>query len=98
MIGLIGVRDMAVGGRRLFVGAIPEDLLLLGELLADAVDAADAADTRERQIAVGRVGEPRGVGRVRRVSRAEIRVVHRHHDRAVLLGHRRDRVRVVGVG
>lgn len=37
----------------------------------------------------------RGVGRV---TRAEIRVVHRHHDRAVFLGHRGDRVRVVGVG
>lgn len=62
MIGLlIGVRDMAVNRRRLFVGAIPEDLLLLGDLLADAVDAADAG---ERQIAVGRVGEPRRVGRV----------------------------------
>lgn len=33
------------------------------------------------------------------MARAEVRrVVHRHHDRAVLLGHRRDRVRVVGVG
>lgn len=96
MVGLlIGVRDMAVGRCRLLVGAIPEDLLLLGDLLPDAVDAAD---TGERQVAVGRVGEPRGMGRVRRVTRAEIRVVHRHHDRAVLLGHRRDRVRIVGVG
>lgn len=62
MIGLlIGVHSMAVDRRRLFVGTIPEDLLLLGELLADAVDATDAG---ERQIAVGRVGEPRRVGRV----------------------------------
>lgn len=90
---LIGVRDVAVRGRRLLVGAISEDLLLLGDLLADAIDATD---TGEGQVAVGRVGEPRGVRGVRRVARAEVRV-HRHDDRAVLLGHRRDRVRVVGV-
>lgn len=91
---LIGVRDVAVRGRRLLVVAISEDLLLLGDLLADAVDATD---TGEGQVAVGRVGEPRGVRGVGRVARAEVRVVHRHDDRAVLLGHRRDRVRVVGV-
>lgn len=95
MILLIGVGDVAVGGCRLLVGPVPEDLLLLGDLLADAVDAADA---RERQVTVGRVREPGGVRRVRRVTRAEVRVVDRHHDRAVLLGHGRDRVRVVGIG
>lgn len=95
MVLLISVRDVAVGGRGLLVVPVTEDLLLLGELLADAVDAADIG---EGQVDVGRVGEPRGVRGVGRVARAETRVVHRHHDRAVLLGHRRDRVRVVGVG
>jgi len=32
------------------------------------------------------------------MTRAEIRIIHRYHDRAVLLGHRRDRVRVISVG
>lgn len=33
------------------------------------------------------------------MARAEVRrIVHWHHDRAVLFGHRCDRVRVVGVG
>lgn len=86
---------MAIGRRRLFVVSIPEDLFLLGDLLADAVDAAN---TGESQVTMRRVGEPRGVRSVGRVTRAEIRVVHRHHDRAILLGHRCDRVRVVGVG
>lgn len=92
---LIGVRNVAIGRRRLFVVSIPEDLFLLGDLLADAVDAAD---TGEGQIPVGCVGEPRGMRGVGRVARAEIRIVHWYHDRAVLLGHRCDRVRVVGVG
>jgi len=92
---LISIRNVAIGRCRLFVVSIPEDLFLLGDLLADTVDAADA---REGQVTVGCVREPRGVRGVGRVPRAEIRVVHRHHDRAVLLGHRCDRVRVVGVG
>lgn len=92
---LIGVRNVTIGRRCLFVVSIPEDLLLFGELLANAVDAAD---TGEGQVTVGCVGESRGVRGVGRVARAEIRVIHRHHDRAVLLGHRCYRVRVVGVG
>ena len=94
IIFLIGIRNVAIG-RCLLVVPIPEDLFLLGDLLADAVDAAD---TREGQVTVRRVGEPRGVRGIGRVTRAEIRVIHRHHDRAVLLGHRCNRVRVVGIG
>lgn len=92
---LIGVCNVAVGRCCLFVVSIPEDLLLLGELFADAVDAAD---TREGQVTMRCVGEPRGVRSVGRVTRAEICVVYRHHDRAVLFRHRCNRVRVVGVG
>lgn len=55
---LIAVRDMAVGGRSLLVGPVPEYLLLLGDRLADAVDAADVT---KGQVGVRRVGEPRGV-------------------------------------
>jgi len=58
MILLIGVGDMAVGGRRLLVASVPENLLLFGDLLADAVDAANP---REGQVAVGCVRQPRGV-------------------------------------
>lgn len=41
---LIAIRDMAVGGCRLLVGSVPEYLLLLGDLLADTVDAADVGE------------------------------------------------------
>lgn len=94
---LIGVCNMAIGRCRLLVVPIPEDLLLLGELFADAVDA-DAADSGEGQVTVRCVGEPRCVRSVGRVTRAEICIVDRHHDRAVLFRHRCNRVRVVGVG
>lgn len=94
IIFLICICNVAIS-RCLFIVSIPEDLFLLGDLLADAVDAAD---TREGQVTMGCVGEPRGVRGVGRVTRAEIRIIHRHHDRAVLLGHRCDRVRVIGIG
>lgn len=92
---LIGVCNVAIGRCRLFVVPIPEDLLLLGDLFADTVDAADSG---EGQVTMRCVGEPRCVRSVGRVTRAEICVVHRHHDRAVLFRHRCNRVRVVGVG
>jgi len=57
IIFLIGIRNVAIG-RCLFVVSIPEDLFLLGDLLADAIDATD---TREGQVTVRCVGEPRGV-------------------------------------
>lgn len=58
MVLLVGVGHVAVGGCRLLVASISQYLLLFGDLLADAIDAAD---TGESQVAVGRVGEPRGV-------------------------------------
>lgn len=55
---LVAVRNVTIGGCSLLVGSVPEYLFLLGDRLADAVDAADVA---EGQVGVGRVGEPRGV-------------------------------------
>ena len=88
MVLLIRVREMPVHGRR--PDRSDSQLALLGHRFAGVRDPAD-------QIAVRRVRKTRGVRRVRRVPGPKIRVVDRHDDRAVLLGHRRHRVRVVGV-
>lgn len=88
MVLLIGVREVSIDGGR--PDRSDPQLALLGHRFAGVRQSAD-------QVAVGRVREPRGVRGVRRVPRAKIRIVTGHHDDTVLLGHRRDRVRVVRV-
>lgn len=88
---LIGVCNMTIDGRRLFIGSIPETALF-GDWFADI------GDTTKGQVAVGRVGEPRSVRGVGRVTRAQIRIVHRHYNGTILLGHRRNGIWVIGIG
>lgn len=88
MVLLIRIREVSVGGR--WPDGSNSQLALLGHRFASVRDTAD-------QVPVGRVRKSRGVRRVRRMSGSKIRVIHRHNDRAILLGHWRDSVRVVRV-
>ena len=88
MVLLIRIREMAV--HRRWPDGSDSQLALLGHRFAGVRNPTD-------QIAVRRVRKTRGVRRVGRVPGPKIRVVDGHNDRAILLGHRRDRVRVVGI-
>lgn len=88
MILLIIIRDMSIDRRRPDRSDL--QLALLGHRFPRVRYAAD-------QIAVRRVRQAWSVRRVRRMPGPKIRVVDGHNDRAVLLGHRRDRVRVIRV-
>lgn len=89
MIFLVRVREMSIYRRR--PDGSDSQLALLGHGFARVRYSTD-------QITMRRVRDPRCMRSVRRVSGSKISIVNRHHDRAILLGHRRDSIRVVRVG
>lgn len=88
MVLLIRIREMAIHGW--WPDRSDSQLALLRHRFPRICYSTD-------QITMGRVRKPWCVRRVRRVPGSKIRVVDGHDDRAILLGHWRDRVRVVRV-